>query len=55
MEKFPDWAIPGENREMFGRAKGFGADNLTLSDRDATVGFLGSKECNYAGNLAHHE
>jgi hypothetical protein len=38
--KFPEWATPGLNRIMYGKAKANEADELTLSDFDATTGFL---------------
>jgi len=41
--EFPDWATPGENRKLFGKAKANGADELTLSDFDATTGFVEGK------------
>jgi hypothetical protein len=47
--EFPLWATPGENRKLFGKAKANGADELTLSDFDATTGFLEGKSA--AGNL----
>ena len=44
MNTFPDWATPGENRKLFGNARALvGADDLTLSDRDATLGFVEQK------------
>jgi hypothetical protein len=45
--KFPLWATPGENRKLFGKAKANGADKLTLSDFDATTGFLEGKSGEY--------
>ena len=33
----------GENRKLFGKAKAKGADELTLTDLDATTGFLEGK------------
>ena len=41
--EFPEWATPGEKRKLFGKAKANGADDLTLSDFDATIGFLEDK------------
>ena len=41
--EFPTWATPGENRRLYGRARANGADELTLSDLDATTGFLEGK------------
>jgi hypothetical protein len=41
--EFPAWATPGENRQLFGKAKAHGADELILSDFDATTGFLEGK------------
>jgi hypothetical protein len=38
--KVPEWATPGLNRIIYGKAKANGADELTLSDFDATTGFL---------------
>ena len=48
--EFPTWATPGENRRLYGRARANGADELTLSDLDATTGFLEGKsgKANYA-------
>ena len=48
MKTFPDWATPGENRKLFGNARALGADDLTLSDRDATLGYVEQKS---AGKL----
>jgi hypothetical protein len=45
--EFPAWATPGENRKLFGKAKANGADELTLSDLDATAGFLEGKLGNF--------
>lgn len=41
--EFSVWATPGENRKLFGKVKTNGADDLTLSDFDATTGFLAGK------------
>jgi hypothetical protein len=41
--EFHEWATPGENRKLFGKAKANGADDLILSDFDATIGFLEGK------------
>ncbi len=51
MSAFPDWATPGENRKLFGIARALGADDLTLSDRDATLGYVEQKS---SGNVIVH-
>ncbi len=51
--EFPVWATPGENRKLFGKAKASGADELTLSDFDATTGFLEGKSGEYNSILSH--
>ena len=40
---FPVWATPGKNRKLYGKAIANGADELILSDVDATLGFLEGK------------
>lgn len=42
--EFPAWATPGEKRKLFGYAKANGADELTLSDFDATTGYMAARE-----------
>ncbi len=44
--EFPAWATPGENRKLFEKGKANGADELILSDFDATTGFLEGKSGN---------
>ena len=40
---FPVWATQGELRQLYGKARALGADELILSDVDAVRGFLEGK------------
>ena len=40
---FPAWAAPGELRKLYGKAEALGASDRTLSDLDATTGFVETK------------
>ena len=51
--EFPAWATPGEKRKIYGKAKGNRADELTLSDFDATTGFLEAQEGKFVFVLEH--
>ena len=41
--EFPVWAMPGELRKIYSKARTLGADEFTLSDVDAVKGFLEAK------------
>ena len=41
--EFPVWATTGDFKKLYGKAIAYGADELILSDVDATKGFLEGK------------
>jgi hypothetical protein len=45
--EYPDWATPGENRKLYGRATAIGAPHMILLDIDATIGYLEGKSGEY--------
>ena len=47
LTQYPDWATPGENRKLFGKAMASGAPDIILLDIDATIGFLEEKSGEY--------
>jgi len=47
LTQYPDWATPGVNRKLFGKAMASGAPDIILLDIDATIGFLEEKSGEY--------